>query len=244
MPLTGTVYDVTGAVLPGVVDDDGRRGRAIALTATTDRNGRFDFGVGGARPLPVSIERCPASCRWRRTCGWKSARQWDCRPDLPGRHAPGDDHRHGAAARGCARPAPIASRCALAATSSRRASWWTSGRSIRRRCATPASRASCSLTALIDVEGRVASVRVDRLAGASRPGQGGRRRRAPVAVHADAAQRRQGRSADDRGGRVQPAGLIRAARTSAPRACPSATACSQRSAAGAAAFGGVRIRLS
>ena len=43
-PLTGTVYDMTGAVLPQVAltlqDADG-----LQQSATTDRDGRFDFGV-------------------------------------------------------------------------------------------------------------------------------------------------------------------------------------------------------
>lgn len=44
MPFTGTAYDVSSSVLPGVVMtmEDGNGNRA---TATTDRNGRFDFGV-------------------------------------------------------------------------------------------------------------------------------------------------------------------------------------------------------
>ena len=44
MPLTGTVYDMTGGVLPAAAltleNENG-----IHLTATTDRNGHFDFGV-------------------------------------------------------------------------------------------------------------------------------------------------------------------------------------------------------
>ncbi|MGE3492508.1 MAG: TonB family protein [Vicinamibacterales bacterium] len=44
MPFGGTVYDVTSSVLPGVavIMEDGNGNRA---TATTDRSGRFDFGV-------------------------------------------------------------------------------------------------------------------------------------------------------------------------------------------------------
>lgn len=44
MPFTGTAYDVSSSVLPGVAMtmEDGNGNRA---TATTDRNGRFDFGV-------------------------------------------------------------------------------------------------------------------------------------------------------------------------------------------------------
>jgi TonB family protein len=44
MPLTGTLYDMTGAVLPQValtLDDS----KGLKRSATTDRNGRFDFGV-------------------------------------------------------------------------------------------------------------------------------------------------------------------------------------------------------
>lgn len=44
MPFTGTAYDPTGAVLPGaaMTMEDASGNRA---TATTDRNGRFEFGV-------------------------------------------------------------------------------------------------------------------------------------------------------------------------------------------------------
>jgi TonB family protein len=44
MPFTGTVFDVSSAVLPGVamVMEDAQGNRA---DTTTDRNGRFDFGV-------------------------------------------------------------------------------------------------------------------------------------------------------------------------------------------------------
>lgn len=44
MPLTGTLYDMTGAVLPQValtLDDS----KGVKRSATTDRTGRFDFGV-------------------------------------------------------------------------------------------------------------------------------------------------------------------------------------------------------
>ena len=44
MPLTGTVYDMTGAVLPAAeltLDSD----TGTHLSTTTDRNGHFDFGV-------------------------------------------------------------------------------------------------------------------------------------------------------------------------------------------------------
>lgn len=44
MPLTGVLYDMTGGVLPGValtLEDAG----SVRTTATTDRDGRFDLGV-------------------------------------------------------------------------------------------------------------------------------------------------------------------------------------------------------
>ena len=44
MPLTGTIYDMTGGVLPAVaVTLENETG--MHLTTSTDRNGRFDFGV-------------------------------------------------------------------------------------------------------------------------------------------------------------------------------------------------------
>ena len=74
---------------------------------------------------------------------------------------------------------------------------WTSVRSIRRRCATPASPGSCRSRRVIGSDGAVSSVRV--LSAQVHPGlrDRGRRCRAAVALHAHAPQWRAGRSGDD-----------------------------------------------
>jgi TonB family protein len=58
MPFTGTAYDVTGGVLPGVVMtmEDGAGNRA---TATTDSTGRFEFGVVSPGSYRLSMNNLP-----------------------------------------------------------------------------------------------------------------------------------------------------------------------------------------
>ena len=75
MPFTGTAYDITGAVLPGVALtlDDAADNR---LTATTDSNGRFDFGtVASGRYLVGS--KLPGFLSLAEEVRLESARQWD-----------------------------------------------------------------------------------------------------------------------------------------------------------------------
>lgn len=75
MPFTGTAYDVTGAVLPGVAMtlDDAAENR---LTATTDRDGRFNFGtVASGRYLLGS--KLPGFVSLAQEVRLENPRQWD-----------------------------------------------------------------------------------------------------------------------------------------------------------------------
>ena len=81
MPLTGTVYDVTGSVLPGVsltLDD----AAGIRLTATTDSGGRFDFGtVASGRYLVGS--KLPGFMSLAQDVRLESPRHWDLSLTIP-----------------------------------------------------------------------------------------------------------------------------------------------------------------
>jgi len=75
MPFTGTAYDVTGAVLPGVALtlDDAADNR---LTATSDSNGRFDFGtVATGRYMLGS--KLPGFVSLAQEVRLENPRQWD-----------------------------------------------------------------------------------------------------------------------------------------------------------------------
>ena len=75
MPFTGTAYDVTGAVLPGVALtlDDAADNR---LTTTTDSNGRFDFGTVASGRYMVG-SKLPGFLSLAEEVRLESARQWD-----------------------------------------------------------------------------------------------------------------------------------------------------------------------
>ena len=75
MPFTGTAYDVTGAVLPGVALtlDDAADNR---LTATTDSHGRFDFGTVASGRYMVG-SKLPGFLSLAEEVRLESARQWD-----------------------------------------------------------------------------------------------------------------------------------------------------------------------
>ena len=75
LPFTGTAYDVTGAVLPGVALtlDDAADNR---LTATTDSHGRFDFGTVASGRYMVG-SKLPGFLSLAEEVRLESARQWD-----------------------------------------------------------------------------------------------------------------------------------------------------------------------
>lgn len=81
LPLTGTAYDVTGAVLPNVALtlDDAAGNR---LTATTDRDGRFDFGSVAAGRYQVG-SRLPGFMSLAQDVRLESARHWDVTLTIP-----------------------------------------------------------------------------------------------------------------------------------------------------------------
>jgi TonB family protein len=76
MPFTGTAYDVTGGVLPGVVmtmeDANGNR-----ATATTDRTGRFDFGVVAPGSYRLSMNSLPGFQSVAHDIKLEDPRQWN-----------------------------------------------------------------------------------------------------------------------------------------------------------------------
>lgn len=157
LPLTGTTYDVTGAVLPGValtLDD----ANGIRINATTDRNGRFDFGAVAAGRYLVG-SRLPGFMSLAQDVRLESARHWDLALTIPVGSLQETitvrDQRP-ATAPGRGERAPV-----------------RMGGNIKpprklvdvRPVYPPAMRDAglegvVSLTALIDVEGRVSSVRV------------------------------------------------------------------------------------
>jgi len=81
MPLTGTAYDVTGAVLPGVALtlDDAQSNR---LTATTDRDGRFEFGVVAPGRYQIG-SRLPGFMSLAQDLRLESERNWDVTLTIP-----------------------------------------------------------------------------------------------------------------------------------------------------------------
>ncbi len=81
MPLTGVVYDVTGAVLPGVALtlDDAANNR---LTATTDRDGRFEFGVVAPGRYQIG-SRLPGFMSLAQDVRLESERHWDVTLTIP-----------------------------------------------------------------------------------------------------------------------------------------------------------------
>lgn len=81
LPLIGTVYDVTGAVLPGVALtlDDAAGNR---LTATTDRDGRFNFGSVSPGRYQVG-SKLPGFMSLAQDVRLESARQWDVSLTIP-----------------------------------------------------------------------------------------------------------------------------------------------------------------
>ena len=157
MPLTGTVYDVTGSVLPGVsltLDD----AAGIRLTAATDSSGRFDFGaVASGRYLVGS--KLPGFMSLAQDVRLESPQHWDLSLTIPvgaiqETITVRDQRPSTAPGRGERAPVRI-------------------GGNIRpprklvdvRPVYPPAMRDAglegvVALTALIDVEGRVSSVRV------------------------------------------------------------------------------------
>jgi len=76
MPFTGTAYDVTGGVLPGVVMtmEDAAGNRA---TATTDRTGRFEFGVVAPGSYRLSMNNLPGFQSATHEIKLVDPRQWD-----------------------------------------------------------------------------------------------------------------------------------------------------------------------
>jgi len=76
MPFTGTAYDVTGGVLPGVVMtmEDAAGSRA---TATTDSAGRFEFGVVAPGSYRLSMNNLPGFQSAAYDIKLESPRQWD-----------------------------------------------------------------------------------------------------------------------------------------------------------------------
>ena len=81
LPLTGTVYDVTGAVLPGValtLDDDADH----RLTATTDRDGRFNFGSVASGRYQVG-SKLPGFMSLAQDVQLENARHWDLAQTIP-----------------------------------------------------------------------------------------------------------------------------------------------------------------
>jgi len=76
MPFTGTAYDVTGGVLPGVAmtleDANGNR-----ATATTDRTGRFEFGVVAPGKYKLSMTSLPGFQSATHEITLQEPRQWD-----------------------------------------------------------------------------------------------------------------------------------------------------------------------
>ena len=81
LPLLGTVYDVTGAVLPGVALtlDDAAGNR---LTATTDRDGRFNFGAVASGRYQVG-SKLPGFMSLAQDVRLESARQWEVSLTIP-----------------------------------------------------------------------------------------------------------------------------------------------------------------
>lgn len=75
MPFTGTTYDPTGAVLPGaaMMMEDGSGNRA---TATTDRSGRFDFGIVSPGRYRLSMN-LPGFQSVTHDIRLEEPRQWD-----------------------------------------------------------------------------------------------------------------------------------------------------------------------
>lgn len=81
LPLTGTVYDVTGSVLPAValtLDD----AAGVRLTATTDREGRFDFGAVAAGRYQVG-SKLPGFMSLAQDVRLEHARHWDLSLTIP-----------------------------------------------------------------------------------------------------------------------------------------------------------------
>ena len=157
LPLTGTVYDVTGAVLPGValtLDDDADN----RLTATTDRDGRFNFGLVASGRYQVG-SKLPGFMSLAQDVRLENARHWDLALTIPvgtlsERVTVREPRPSGAPARANREPVRI-------------------GGNIKpprklvdvRPVYPPAMRDAglegvVSLTALIDGQGRVSSVRV------------------------------------------------------------------------------------
>jgi TonB family protein len=76
MPFTGTAYDPTGAVLPGVVMtmEDAAGNRA---TATTDKTGRFEFGVVSPGKYRLTMTSLPGFQSATHDITLQEPRQWD-----------------------------------------------------------------------------------------------------------------------------------------------------------------------
>lgn len=76
MPFTGTAYDPSGGVLPGLVltmeDASGNR-----ATATTDRTGRFEFGVVSPGKYKLSMTSLPGFQSATHDITLQEPRQWD-----------------------------------------------------------------------------------------------------------------------------------------------------------------------
>ena len=81
LPLTGTVYDVTGAVLPGVALtlDDAADNR---LTATTERDGRFNFGSVASGRYQVG-SKLPGFMSLAQDVRLENVRNWDLALTIP-----------------------------------------------------------------------------------------------------------------------------------------------------------------
>jgi TonB family protein len=76
LPFTGTAYDPSGAVLPGVVmtmeDANGNR-----AAATTDRTGRFEFGVVPPGKYRLAMTSLPGFQSATHEITLQEPRQWD-----------------------------------------------------------------------------------------------------------------------------------------------------------------------
>lgn len=76
LPFTGTAYDPSGAVLPGVLltMEDAKGGRA---TATTDRTGKFEFGVVSPGKYRLSMNSLPGFQSATHDLNLQDPRQWN-----------------------------------------------------------------------------------------------------------------------------------------------------------------------
>ena len=197
LPFVGTVYDMSGGVLPGVTltiaDAAG-----TTKTATTDGSGQFEFEPIGPGTYVLS-SHIPGFLPLRQAVTLKNPRHWDRAITLQVGHSPGDHHGRREQARRSRRGTGHAThrrpesgrqhqgadqdqgrQAGLPAGDARRRLRWrgADGSADRRRRQR-------------DLGPR------DQRASASRSRQGRGGRRSPVAVHSHAAERRPGGSVHD-----------------------------------------------